>query len=289
MRSLTISKQITKRDTPSLTKYLNDISRIPMITEEEEVELAVRIRKGDAQALDKLVTSNLRFVVSVAKQYQSRGLNLHDLINEGNLGLVKAASKFDETRGFKFISYAVWWIRQGIIQALTEKSRIVRLPLNKINVINKINNATSRFEQTHQRTPTAEEISEMIDFSLTEIKLCLKHSSWSISMDESLQPGESGLNLHDMMRSDHFNSPEQKLMDWSLKNEIDGVLDILSYREAYVIKKYFGIGEEDSLGLEQIAYDLDLTTERVRQLKVKALSRLRNSSKIEYLKEYLNG
>jgi len=167
MRPLSISKQITARDTLSLNKYLGDISRIPMITEEEEVDLAVRIRQGDNMALERLVLANLRFVVSVAKQYQSRGLNLHDLINEGNVGLVRAASKFDETRGFKFISYAVWWIRQGIIQALTEKSRMVRLPLNKINVINKINNVSSHFEQMHQRLPTAEEISEMIDFSVS--------------------------------------------------------------------------------------------------------------------------
>ncbi|WP_418499714.1 sigma-70 family RNA polymerase sigma factor [Flagellimonas sp.] len=287
MRSLTISKQITKRDSPSLTKYLNDISRIPMITEQEEVDLAVRIRNGDALALEKLVKANLRFVISVAKQYQSRGLNLHDLINEGNLGLVKAASKFDETRGFKFISYAVWWIRQGIIQALTEKSRMVRLPLNKINVINKINTATSQFEQTNERPPTAEEVSEMVDFSLKEIQICLNHSSWPISMDESFQPGENEQNLHDIMKSNSFDSPEQNLIHGSLKNEINGVLDVLSYREAYVIKRFFGIGEEDSQGLEQIAYDLDLTTERVRQLKIKALARLRSSTKIEYLKAYL--
>ncbi|KAB5489422.1 sigma-70 family RNA polymerase sigma factor [Flagellimonas hadalis] len=287
MRSLTISKQITKRDSPSLTKYLNDISRIPMITEQEEVDLAVRIRNGDTLALEKLVKANLRFVISVAKQYQSRGLNLHDLINEGNLGLVKAASKFDETRGFKFISYAVWWIRQGIIQALTEKSRMVRLPLNKINVINKINTATSQFEQTNERPPTAEEVSEMVDFSLKEIQICLNHSSWPISMDESFQPGENEQNLHDIMKSNSFDSPEQNLIHGSLKNEINGVLDVLSYREAYVIKRFFGIGEEDSQGLEQIAYDLDLTTERVRQLKIKALARLRSSTKIEYLKAYL--
>ncbi|WP_418501324.1 sigma-70 family RNA polymerase sigma factor [Flagellimonas sp.] len=287
MRSLTISKQITKRDSPSLTKYLNDISRIPMITEQEEVDLAVRIRNGDTLALEKLVKANLRFVISVAKQYQSRGLNLHDLINEGNLGLVKAASKFDETRGFKFISYAVWWIRQGIIQALTEKSRMVRLPLNKINVINKINTASSQFEQTNERPPTAEEVSEMVDFSLKEIQICLNHSSWPISMDESFQPGENEQNLHDIMKSNSFDSPEQNLIHGSLKNEINGVLDVLSYREAYVIKRFFGIGEEDSQGLEQIAYDLDLTTERVRQLKIKALARLRSSTKIEYLKAYL--
>nr|WP_288936089.1 RNA polymerase sigma factor RpoD/SigA [uncultured Allomuricauda sp.] len=287
MRPLSISKQITKRDTPSLTLYLSDISRIPMITEQEEVELAIRIRNGDIPALEKLVSANLRFVVSVAKQYQSRGMNLHDLINEGNLGLVKAATKFDETRGFKFISYAVWWIRQGIIQALSEKSRMVRLPLNKINVINKINQASSHFEQVNQRPPTAEEISELIDSSLSEIRLCLKHSSWPISMDESLKVGEEGFNLHDIMRSDDTIGPEQNLLKGSLKLELNDILEILNYREAYIIKMYFGIGTNDTMGLEQIALNLDLTTERVRQIKVKALARLRNSSKIECLKEYL--
>ena len=258
-----------------------------MITEEEEVDLAVRARQGDTKALERLVSANLRFVVSVAKQYQSRGLNLHDLINEGNIGLVRAATKFDETRGFKFISYAVWWIRQGIIQALTEKSRMVRLPLNKINVINKINKISSHFEQMHQRSPTAEEISEMIDFSLSEIQLCLKHSSWPVSMDEPLKIGDGGLSLHDTMHSDEFSSPEQNLINHSLQLEIDDVLDILSYREAFVIKMYFGIGTNDSMGLEEIAFHLDLTTERVRQIKIKALARLRNSSKIEFLKVYL--
>jgi len=287
MRPLSISKQITKRDTPSLTIYLSDISRIPMITEQEEVELAIRIRNGDIPALEKLVSANLRFVVSVAKQYQSRGLNLHDLINEGNLGLVKAATKFDETRGFKFISYAVWWIRQGIIQALSEKSRMVRLPLNKINVINKINQASSHFEQINQRPPTAEEISELIDSSLSEIKLCLKHSSWPISMDESLKVGENDFNFHDIIRSDDTIDPDQNLLRGSLKLELNDILEILNHREAYIIKMYFGIGTNDTMGLEQIALNLDLTTERVRQIKVKALARLRNSSKVELLKEYL--
>ena len=251
------------------------------------MDLSVRIRQGDTKALEKLVSANLRFVVSVAKQYQSRGLNLHDLINEGNLGLVRAATKFDETRGFKFISYAVWWIRQGIIQALSEKSRMVRLPLNKINVINKINSFSSHFEQTHQRLPTAEEISEKIDFSLSEIQTCLKHSSWPLSMDEPLKIGDGGLSLHDTMRSDGFSSPEQKLINHSLQLEIDSVLNILSYREAYVIKMFFGIGADDSMGLEEIAFHLDLTTERVRQIKIKALARLRSSSKIGFLKQYL--
>ncbi|AEM69244.1 RNA polymerase, sigma 70 subunit, RpoD subfamily [Allomuricauda ruestringensis DSM 13258] len=287
MRPLSISKLITNRDTPSLTRYLNDIARIPMITEDEEVALAVRIRHGDTWAMEKLVSANLRFVVSVAKQYQSRGLNLHDLINEGNLGLVKAATKFDETRGFKFISYAVWWIRQGIIQALSEKSRMVRLPLNKINVINKIKKASSHFEQLHQRPPTAEEVSELIDFSLSEIQVCMQHSSWPISMDESLQVGDGKLNLYDIVPSNQLESPEHKMIGQSLHTEIDGILNMLDYREAFVIKMYFGVGNSESMGIQQIALELKLTEERVRQIKVKALSRLRKSSNIELLKEYM--
>ncbi|WP_285654767.1 RNA polymerase sigma factor RpoD/SigA [Allomuricauda sp. NBRC 101325] len=287
MRSLTISKQITNRENPTLSNYLNDISRIPMVSAEEEVELAIRIRNGDAVALEKLIVSNLRFVVSVAKQYQSRGLNLHDLINEGNLGLVKAASKFDESRGFKFISYAVWWIRQGIIQAISEKSRIVRLPLNKINVINKINDVTAKFEQSHQRHPTADEMSELIDFSIAEIQLCLEHTSWSISMDKSLRPEENGFSLHDLIESDDF-SPEQNLIHSSLQIEIEGILNQLSNREAYIIKMLYGIGGRNPLGMEQIAYDLDITAERVRQLKTKALTKLRESSKTNLLREYID-
>lgn len=287
MRPLSISKQITSRDSPSLIRYFSDINRIPMITEEEEVDLAVRLRQGDAKALERLVSANLRFVVSVAKQYQFRGLNLHDLINEGNLGLVRAATKFDETRGFKFISYAVWWIRQGIIQALTEKSRMVRLPLNKINVINKINKASSHFEQVHQRPPTAEEISELIDCSLSEIQICLKHSSWPISMDESLNIGDGTLNLHDTIRSDGSNSPEKKLIKSSLESEIDHILDILSSREAYIIKMYFGIGTINPLTLDEIGCNLDITKERTRQIKSTALVRLRRSSLSAVLKDYL--
>lgn len=288
MRPLSISKQITKRDSPALIKYLSDISRIPRITEEEEVELAVRVRNGDAKALEKLVSANLRFVVSVAKQYQSKGLNLHDLINEGNVGLVRAATKFDETRGFKFISYAVWWIRQGIIQALTEKSRMVRLPLNKINVINKINNASSHFEQMHQRPPTAEEIAEVIDASVSEIQFCLNHSSWPISMDKPLKNGDDDWNLHDIIGTDNSNSPEKNLMKNSLRLELDNMLEILSHREAYVVKMCFGIGTGDALSLDQIAHDLDITKERVRQIKATALKRLKACSMSELIKEYLD-
>ena len=286
MKPLSISKQITMRESASLTKYLNDISRIPMVTAEEEVVLAVRIRQGDTKALEKLVSANLRFVVSVAKQYQFKGLNLRDLINEGNLGLVKAASKFDETRGFKFISYAVWWIRQGIIQALAEKSRMVRLPLNKIGAINKIKKATSHFEQMHQRLPIAEEISELVDYSLKEIQACLKHSSWSMSMDAPLGNGDGELQLNDIIRSDSA-SPEEKLIDDSLASEINQILKILPSREAYLLKMYFGIGADFSLSLTEIASNLEITKERARQLKFEALTRLRQSSSCEILLDYL--
>ncbi|TAI47302.1 sigma-70 family RNA polymerase sigma factor [Flagellimonas allohymeniacidonis] len=287
MRPLAISKQITNRDSPSLTKYLSDIGRIPMVSLDEEVDLAVRVRQGDAEALERLVSANLRFVVSVAKQYQFRGLNLHDLINEGNLGLVRAATKFDETRGFKFISYAVWWIRQGIVQALTEKSRMVRLPLNKINVINKISKISSHFEQVHQRAPIAEEISELIDSSLSEIQFCLKHSSWPRSMDESFNVGDGTLNMYDIIPSDASSNPEKKLFKDSLESDIEEILNILPSREAYVIKMYFGIGVIDSLSLDEIGSNLDITKERTRQIKFTALERLRQSSSSEILKDYI--
>ncbi len=288
MKPLAISNQFTTRESPSLAKYLNDVARIPLITVEEEVDLAARIKLGDTVALDKLISANLRFVVSVAKQYQFRGLNLHDLINEGNLGLVKAAAKFDETRGFKFISYAVWWIRQGIIQALAEKSRIVRLPLNKINVINKINKASLHFEQIHQRSPTAVEMSELIDFSSTEIELCIKHSYWAVSMDEPSKFGDSTLNMHNTIGSDSSSSPEKNLIKGSLEEEIQEILNILPSREAYIIKMYFGIGTFVPLTLDEIGHNLKLTKERTRQLKSAALIRLRRSSGSEILKDYLD-
>ncbi|NAY91211.1 sigma-70 family RNA polymerase sigma factor [Muricauda sp. JGD-17] len=287
MRPLSISKQITIRESPSLSRYLNEISQIPMITEEEEVQLAIRIRNGEGRAMEKLVKSNLRFVVSVAKQYQSRGLGLHDLINEGNLGLVKAATKFDETYGFKFISYAVWWIRQGIIQALSEKSRMVRLPLNKINAIKKIKTVSSNFEQIHLRKPLAEEISEVMDSTLSEIQFCLRHSSWLIPLDEPLKMSDGEVNLHDKIQSKDFENPDRTLVKQSLKIDIDSIFEVLSYRETYIIKMYYGIGVNDSLRIQEIAVHLDLTTERVRQIKKVALTRLRNSSKMEFLKEYL--
>ncbi|MGX1928353.1 sigma-70 family RNA polymerase sigma factor [Flagellimonas sp. 2504JD4-2] len=288
MRPLSIAKQVTNREGESLKRYLVEVGRIPMITEDEEVKLAILIRNGDNLALEKLVNSNLRFVISVAKQYQGRGLKLLDLINEGNLGLVRAAKRFDETRGFKFISYAVWWIRQGILQALTETTRLVRLPLNKISVINKITKASSNFEQTHERLPYAEEISEMIDVSLAEVQLCMKHSMWPMSMDETLNTESNDLTLYDRLGSGSSNSPETGLIENSLRTELEGLLDVLSDRETYVIKKYYGIGTNNAIGMDQIAYQLGITTERIRQIKTRALLRLRESSKCDFLKEYLD-
>ncbi|MFH6604454.1 RNA polymerase sigma factor RpoD/SigA [Maribacter algicola] len=287
MRPLSIAKQVTNRDGESLKRYLVDVSRIPMITEDEEVELAILIRNGDNLALEKLVNSNLRFVISVAKQYQGRGLKLLDLINEGNLGLVRAATRFDETRGFKFISYAVWWIRQGILQALTETTRMVRLPLNKISVINKITKASSNFEQIHQRLPYAEEISELIDVSLAEVQLCMKHSMWPKSMDETLNTESDNFTLYEVLSSGNLDNPEKGLIENSLRTELEGLLNILSDREAYVIKKYYGIGANKAMGMEEIAYQLGITKERIRQIKTRALLRLRKSSKCDFLKEYL--
>ncbi|GGG38232.1 RNA polymerase sigma factor RpoD [Croceivirga lutea] len=285
MKPLTISKQITNRDSPSLIKYLNDVGRIPMITSEEEVNLAVIIRQGDKKALEKLVSANLRFVVSVAKQYQFRGLILHDLINEGNLGLVKAAEKFDETRGFKFISYAVWWIRQGMIQAISEKSRIVRLPLNKLEALNKI---SSQFEQLNQREPSAQEISELTDLSMNEIQFCLTNGSSTLSMDDSLKNIDGELIYRDIMRSDSSTNPENKLFSDSMKSEIEKLLNILPSRESYIIKMCFGIGVLVPLTLNEIGSTLAITPERTRQLKMSALVRLRQLSSYNNLESYLD-
>lgn len=287
MRPLSIAKQVTDRGGESLKRYLVEVGRIPMITEDEEVELAIKIRSGDIVALEKLVNANLRFVISVAKQYQGRGLKLHDLINEGNLGLVKAATKFDETRGFKFISYAVWWVRQGILQAITENSRIVRLPLNKINVINRINEACSHFEQTHQRMPNAEEISDLIDVSVSEIKICLKHSFWHISIDGNKNDREGETVLADRLSAGLLESPEASLIDNSLKKDVNDFLGVLSFRESYIIRMYFGIGVEGPLALDEIAYNLELTKERVRQIKLTAIDRLKKNTKSNFLKDYL--
>ena len=285
MRQLKITKQVTNRESKSLDKYLQDIGKISLITAEEEVELAQRIRKGDQAALDKLTTANLRFVVSVAKQYQNQGLTLPDLINEGNAGLVKAAKRFDETRGFKFISYAVWWIRQAILQALAEQSRIVRLPLNKIGSINKINKTFSFLEQQHQRPPSAEEIANELDMTITEVKQSMKNSGRHLSMDAPLKEGETS-NLYDL-KSGESPNPDNNLMTESLSIEINRALDTLSYRESNVLKLYYGLDNERQMSLVEIGETFDLTRERVRQIREKGIRRLRHTSKSKILKSYL--
>jgi len=285
MRQLKITKQVTNRESKSLDKYLQDIGKIALITAEEEVELAQLIRSGDQDALDKLTTANLRFVVSVAKQYQNQGLTLPDLINEGNAGLVKAAQRFDETRGFKFISYAVWWIRQGILQALAEQSRIVRLPLNKIGSINKINKAYSFLEQSLQRSPIAEEIANELDLSVTEVKQSMKNSGRHISMDAPLKEGETS-NLYDVS-SGESPKPDGNLMLESLSVEINRALETLSPRESDVLKLFYGLNNEKPMSLVEISNNFDLTRERVRQIREKGIRRLRHASKSKILKTYL--
>ncbi|GAA4279844.1 sigma-70 family RNA polymerase sigma factor [Gaetbulibacter aestuarii] len=286
MRQLKITKQVTNRESKSLDKYLQDISKIPLITADEEVELAQRIKKGDQQALDKLVNANLRFVVSVAKQYQNQGLKLPDLINEGNAGLVKAAKRFDETRGFKFISYAVWWIRQAILSALAEQARIVRLPLNKIGSINKINKAYSSLEQENERPPVPEEIAKRLDISVSNVKQSLKVSGRHVSMDAPLKEGETS-NLYDVVKSNESPRPDNGLMESSLNIEVNRALDTLSPREAAVIKHYYGISQKQPMSLQEIGDQFGLTRERVRQIKEKGIRRLRHTSKSKVLKTYL--
>jgi RNA polymerase primary sigma factor len=286
MRQLKITKQVTNRESKSLDKYLQDISKIPLITAEEEVELAQRIRQGDQKALDTLTTSNLRFVVSVAKQYQNQGLKLPDLINEGNAGLVKAAKRFDETRGFKFISYAVWWIRQAILQALAEQSRIVRLPLNKIGSINKINKAYSYLEQSYQRPPVPLEIANELDMSVSEVKQSMKNSGKHLSMDAPLKEGETS-DFYDVMSSVDSPTPDKGLMKESLGVEIERALNTLGPRESAVIKSYYGLGDNNPMSLVEIGESFDLTRERVRQIKEKAIRRLRHTSKSKVLRTYL--
>ena len=286
MRQLKITKQVTNRESKSLDKYLQDIGKIQLITAEEEVELAQRIRAGDQQALDKLTTANLRFVVSVSKQYQNQGLSLPDLINEGNAGLVKAAKRFDETRGFKFISYAVWWIRQAILQALAEQSRIVRLPLNKIGAINKINRAYSHLEQTHERAPSAEEIANNLDLSVSNVKQSMKISGRHVSMDSPLKEGETS-TLYDVVSSQESPKPDADLMRSSLIIEINRALDTLSEKEAVVLRHYYGIDKKQPMSLQEIGDSFGLTRERVRQIKEKGIRRLRHTSKSKVLKTYL--
>lgn len=286
MRQLKITKQVTNRESKSLDKYLQDISRIPLITAEEEVELAQLIKNGDQKALDTLTTANLRFVVSVSKQYQNQGLTLPDLINEGNAGLVKAAKRFDETRGFKFISYAVWWIRQAILQALAEQSRIVRLPLNKIGSINKINKAYSFLEQENERPPSAQEIASKLDLSLTDVKQSMKISGRHVSMDAPFQEGETS-NLYDVMNSSESPRPDSALMQDALNIEVNRALNSLSEKEAEVIRHYYGISKKQPMSLQEIGDSFGLTRERVRQIKEKGIRRLRQNSKSKVLKTYL--
>ncbi len=286
MRQLNITKQVTNRETASLDKYLHDIGKVELITAEEEVILARKIKDGDQAALEKLTKSNLRFVVSVAKQYQNQGLNLPDLINEGNLGLIKAAQRFDETRGFKFISYAVWWIRQSILQALAEQSRIVRLPLNKIGTINKINKAYALLEQEFEREPKADEIANMLDITEAEVKDSMRNSSRHLSMDASLTQDEDN-NMYDVMRSEESPTPDMGLIYESLRTEINRVIAILPQREADILKLYFGLDSKHPMTLEEIGEQFDLTRERVRQIKEKAIRRLKHSSKCKNLKSYL--
>ena len=284
MRQLKITKQVTNRETASLDKYLQEIGKVDLITAEEEVELAQRIRAGDNRALEKLTKANLRFVVSVSKQYQ--GLTLPDLINEGNLGLIKAAKRFDETRGFKFISYAVWWIRQSILQALAEQSRIVRLPLNKIGSINKINKMYAYLEQSNQRPPTPEEIAQELEMTISEVKESLKNSGRHLSMDAPLVDGEDS-NLYDVLKFGESPNPEKDLLVESLQTEIDRALETLTPREADVIRLYFGLGQQQPLTLEEIGETFELTRERVRQIKEKATRRLKHTSRSKILKTYL--
>ncbi len=286
MRQLKITKQVTNRETASLDKYLQEIGKVDLITADEEVELAQRIKAGDQVALEKLTKANLRFVVSVAKQYQNQGLTLPDLINEGNLGLIKAAKRFDETRGFKFISYAVWWIRQSILQALAEQSRIVRLPLNKIGSINKINKMYAFLEQENERPPSAEEIAKKLDMTISDVKESMKNSGRHVSMDAPLIEGEDS-NLYDVLNTGESPTPDRLLMHDSLKIEITRALETLTPREADVVQLYFGLGDQHPMTLEEIGETFDLTRERVRQIKEKAIRRLKHTSRSTILKTYL--
>ena len=285
MRQLKITKSITNRESASLDKYLQEIGREELISVEEEVELAQRIRKGDQAALEKLTRANLRFVVSVAKQYQNQGLSLPDLINEGNLGLIKAAEKFDETRGFKFISYAVWWIRQSILQALAEQSRIVRLPLNQVGSLNKINKALSKFEQTNERMPSSEELAEILEIPKDKIADTLRVSGRHVSVDAPFVEGEEN-NLLDVLVNNDSPNADRGLVNESLNKEIERALSTLTERERAIVKYFFGIGTPEKT-LEEIGEEFELTRERVRQIKEKAIRRLRHSARSKLLKSYL--
>ena len=286
MRQLKITKQVTNRDTPSLDKYLQEIGRVDLISPDEEVVLARKIKAGDDDALRKLVKANLRFVVSVAKQYQNQGMTLPDLINEGNLGLMKAAQRFDETRGFKFISYAVWWIRQAILQSLAEQARIVRLPVNKIGSINRINRAFARLEQEFEREPSSQEIAENLEMVPEDVKEALKTNGRTVSMDAPLSSEEDN-TMYDVIQSNDTPSPDKNLIYESLAYEIERALNTLSMREAKVLKLYFGLGMKHPFTLEEIGEQMNLTRERVRQIKEKAIKRIQYTTRCKILKTYL--
>lgn len=281
-----IQKQFTNRESVSLDKYLQEIGKVELLSAEEEIELAIRIRNGDTAAFEKLTKANLRFVVSVAKQYQNQGLSLGDLINEGNVGLIKAARRFDETRGFKFISYAVWWIRQSILQAIAEQARIVRLPLNRVGALNKIGKAYSNLQQEFEREPSPEELAQALEMDISEISAALTTSGKHISVDAPLAKGDDS-SLLDMIEDEQLPSPDVELMTESLKAEIHRVLSTLPAREAEVIKLYFGVNEDHAYTLEEIGEKFNLTRERVRQIKEKAIRRLRQASRSKGLKTYL--
>ncbi len=288
MRQLKIVKQVTNRETASLDKYLQEIGRVDLISADEEVELARRIKQGDKAALERLTKANLRFVVSVSKQYQNQGLSLPDLINEGNVGLIKAAERFDETRGFKFISYAVWWIRQSILQALAEQARIVRLPLNKIGTINKINKAFSELEQQLERTPSAQELADFLECSVEDVRQSLANNGRHVSMDAPLiESEENSSSMYDVLPNDAMPSPELELTRESLKHDIERSLNSLSGREGDVVRLYYGLDGKHPLTLEEIGAIFDLTRERVRQIKEKAIRRLKHTSRSRMLKTYL--
>ncbi len=289
MRQLKITKSITNRESQSLEKYLQEIGKVDLLTPEEEVDLAKRIKQGDQQALERLTKANLRFVVSVAKQYQNQGLSLSDLINEGNLGLIKAAQRFDETRGFKFISYAVWWIRQSILQALAEQSRIVRLPLNKVGSLNKINKAFSQLEQEFEREPSADELAEVLEIATSEVQTTLGVAARHVSMDAPFVEGEDN-SLLDVLENGNTPGTDASLEYLeSLRREIERSLSTLTDRQRDVIKLYFGIGVEHPMSLEDIGDKFGLTRERVRQIKDKAINKLRSASRSKLLKSYLGG
>lgn len=286
MRQLKIIKQVTSRDTASLEKYLHEIGKVQLITADEEVTLAQRIKLGDWSALDRLTKANLRFVVSVAKQYQNQGLSLQDLINEGNVGLIKAAQRFDETRGFKFISYAVWWIRQSIMQALAEQSRIVRLPLNRIGTLNRINKAYARLEQEFEREPNSSEIAKLLEVDEEEVMVSLKNAGRHLSMDAPLLTDDNN-NMYDVIKSDESPDPESELINDSLKIEIERAISTLTNREADILRMYYGLNSTIPISLDEIADKYALTRERVRQIKEKAIKRLKQTSRSKQLKAFL--